>query len=69
MARFIKLHREILRETVEITEMYVNVDNITEFRRQSGKSKFTFVGLVSGCEEVTESPEEIMSIINHPCRY
>ena len=69
MARFIKLHREILRETVEITEVYVNVDKITRVCRQSGKSKFTYVGLSSSFEEVIESPEQIMSLINHPCRY
>ena len=68
MARFIKLHREILRETVEITEVYLNVDNITEIHKQSGKTKFTYVGLIGSYAEVTESPEQIMSLINHPYR-
>lgn len=69
MARFIKLHREILRETIEITEVYLNVDNITEVHKQSGKTKFTYVGLISGYEEVVESPEQIMSLINYPGRF
>lgn len=69
MARFIKLHREIVKEKVEITEVYVNVDNITEIHKQSGKTKFTYVGLISGYEEVVESPEQIMSLINYPGRF
>lgn len=69
MARFIKLHREILRETTEITDVYLNVDNITEVHKQSGKTKFTYVGLISGYEEVVESPEQIMSLIKYPERF
>lgn len=64
MARFIKLHKEILREKLEIVDTYVNVDNITLIRKQSGNTKFTLVQLTNGFVEVVESPEEIMSIIN-----
>lgn len=64
MARFIKLHKEILREKLEIVDTYVNVDNITLIRKQSGNTKFTLVQLTNGFVEVVESPGEIMSIIN-----
>lgn len=64
MPRFIKLHRELLREKLETVDVYINVDNITYISQQSGKSKYTFVGLPSGFVEATESPEEIMSIIS-----
>ena len=69
MARFIKLHREIVKEKLEITEVYVNVDNITHVRKQWGNSKFTFVGVCGSFEEVVESPEQIMSLINYPGRF
>lgn len=65
MPRFIKLHRELYREKLETVEVYVNVDNITFISKQSGKNKFTFVGLPSSFVEAIESPEEIMSIINN----
>jgi hypothetical protein len=69
MARFIKLHREILKKELEIADVYVNVENIVAVRKQWGNSKFTYVALTSTFEEVIESPEEIMALINHPCRY
>ena len=63
MARFIKLHREILRESLKKVAVYVNVEQIAYISQQSGKSKFTFVGLSSGFVEVIESTDEIMRLI------
>lgn len=63
MARFITLHREILRERLEKVEAYVNVEQITYISQQSGKTNCTFVGLPSGFVEAIESPEEIMNLI------
>jgi len=54
---------------LEIADVYVNVENIVAVRKQWGNSKFTYVALTSTFEEVIESPEEIMALINHPCRY
>ena len=53
MARFITLHREILKEKLEKTEVFVNVEQITYISKQSGKTNFTFVGLPSGFVEAT----------------
>ena len=63
MARFIKLHREILRGELKTVEVYVNVEQITYISQQTGNSKFTFVGLPSGFVEAIESTEEIMNLI------
>lgn len=63
MARFIKLHTEILKEKLEITEVYVNVEQITYIGQRSGNSKFTLVSLPSAFVEATESPQEIMRLI------
>ena len=63
MARFITLHREILRERLEKVEAYVNVEQITYISPQSGKTNRTFVGLPSGFVEAIESPEEIINLI------
>ena len=62
MARFITLHREILKKELVSAEVYVNVEQITYISAQSG-SKYTFVGLPGGFVEATETPEEIMRII------
>ena len=69
MARFIKLHKEVFKDKLEIVEVYVNVEHITHVVKQSGKSKFTFVGLQGTFIEVTESTEEVMNLIRCCVRF
>lgn len=63
MARFVKLHTEILKEKLELTEVYVNVEQITYIGQKSGNSRLTFISMPSAFVEVTESPQEIMHLI------
>lgn len=65
MARFITLHNEIMRDTLVIEEVYVNVEQITYISRQNGRINSTLVCLPSGFVEVKETPEEIMRIITN----
>lgn len=64
MARFITLHRQVLRDGLVTVEAYVNVDQITYVSSQYGNNNLTFVGMPSGFVEAVESPEEIMRLIN-----